>query len=162
MSVDELLEWVSYDKDTGVFAWKKVAHPRYFVGSQAGGNARAYIKLTVNTFQIMAHRAAWQICNGPIPEGMDIDHINGNGKDNRIANLRIASRSENNQNRRKARKDSVTGIMGVTPHKRSQLFNARITDVSGKKISLGYFKTPEEAGDAYLKCKREIHSFNTI
>jgi hypothetical protein len=162
MSITELLEWVSYDKETGLFTWKKVAHPRYFAGDTAGGYVHGYIKLTVNNFQIMAHRAVWQICNGPIPEGKDIDHINGDGKDNRIANLRIASRSENNQNRRTARRDSQTGIIGVTQHKRSQLFNARITDTNGKKISLGYFKTPEEAGDAYLKCKREIHSFNTL
>jgi hypothetical protein len=162
MSIAELLEWVSYDKDTGLFRWKKVAHPRYFVGDIAGGSAREYTKLTVNNFQIMAHRAAYEICHGPIPIGKDIDHVNGNGKDNRIENLRIASRSENNQNRRVARKDSKTGIIGVGQHKRSKLFFARIVGPDGKKRSLGYFKTPEEAGTAYLKCKREIHSFNTL
>ena len=41
------------------------------------------------------HRIVWEQHNGPIPDGMTIDHINGNKKDNRIENLQMLSRKDN-------------------------------------------------------------------
>ena len=159
----EFRNWVSYDSESGLITWVKSPSANCVVGTQVGGidkDGYAYFHLHKKRWPI--HRMAWVLTQGPIPDGYEIDHIDGNRANNKLTNLRLATRSENNQNRRTARKDSKTGIIGVGQHKRSKLFFARIVGLDGKKRSLGYFKTPEEAGTAYLKCKREIHSFNTL
>ena len=87
------------------------------------------------------------------PEGMDIDHINGNGLDNRKENLRACTRSQNAMNK-KLRSDSTTGYKGVYKVKNTACKNpykaaAAVPGTSGKKKSLGSFATAEEAAQAY-------------
>lgn len=67
-----------YDKEYVRVTWQ-----------QAGKRKSAY-----------AHRIVWELHNGPVPEGMFIDHINGDGLDNRIENLRLATRTQNMYNRK--------------------------------------------------------------
>jgi hypothetical protein len=78
-------------------------------------------------------------------DGMDVDHINGNGLDNRRSNLRICTHAENNKNRRK-QKNNTTGFKGVSPSGRK--YQAQIS-VNNKNIHLGTFSTPEDAAYAY-------------
>jgi hypothetical protein len=81
------------------------------------------------------------------PDGMQVDHINHNQLDDRRANLRLATPSQNSQNRRGARADSSTGIRGVSWHKRDKRYYARVK-VAGKNIHLGSFVDPAEADRA--------------
>ena len=69
------------------------------------------------------HRIIWEIGNGEkIPQGLVVDHINGNKEDNRISNLRVLSRQENNRN-----KKSKTGLLrGVHYCKRSRKWVSKI------------------------------------
>lgn len=90
-----------------------------------------------------------------------MDHINCVRDDNRIENLRAADNAENQGNRRKARSDSSTGVIGATWHQRSKKFQAMIR-AGGKQKYLGLFPTAEEAHQAYLKAKRELHPFCTL
>jgi hypothetical protein len=78
-----------------------------------------------------------------LPGAEEVDHVNGSGLDNRRANLRAATRVENNRNVRK-RLNSVAGHKGVSWHKHNRLWRARIT-VSGREICLGYFDDREAA-----------------
>ena len=55
--------------------------------------------------------------NGPIPDGMCIDHIDGNGLNNRLSNLRLTTLSGNQRNRR-LHKSNKTGFPGVYPEKK--------------------------------------------
>ncbi len=85
----------------------------------------------------------------PLLKGELCDHINGNTLDNRRANLRLATYSQNLRNQKRAR-HNTSGYKGVGWHKASGKWRAYI-QFNGKHISLGYFDTPESAYEAYKK-----------
>ena len=95
------------------------------------------------------------------PKGMDIDHIDGDGLDNRKENLRICTRSQNCANK-KVRRDSRSGYKGVSVRKRGKRFKAYISDPETKfpkkrHIALGTYDTAEEAALAYNKAALEMY-----
>ena len=106
------------------------------------------------------HRIIWEIHNGKIPDGMEIDHINREKSDNRIENLRLVTRLENNQNWFK--KFNKTGLSGVykspKKEKRKKMFYAEIFH-NGKKKRLGRFICPIIAHVAYMNDKRICRGF---
>ena len=85
----------------------------------------------------------------------DVDHIDGDGLNNRRANLRTCSRAENLWNRG-AQANNKSGFKGVTFHKQSRKWRAEIR-FNGNYKSLGYFHTPEEAHMAYCAAAAELH-----
>ena len=89
------------------------------------------------------------------PLGMEIDHIDGDGLNNRRDNLRVATKSQNQCNRRPL-PTSTTGLKGVSPYKRCGTWHARIS-AGGKRICLGYYKTPVEAHAAYVAASKRLH-----
>lgn len=88
------------------------------------------------------------------PEGQ-VDHINGNGLDNRKENLRICTVQQNSCNRRKV-KNSSSKYLGVTFHKRDKKWQAQIK-TNKKPIFLGYFKTEIDAAKAYNSAALKYH-----
>ena len=85
------------------------------------------------------------------PDGMEIDHINGDGLDNRRANLRLATREENARNTQKRRSCSSSKFKGVTFMKgggRKKRWLAQIR-IKSKTFKIGLFLTEEEAAAAY-------------
>jgi hypothetical protein len=91
----------------------------------------------------------------PAPIGMDVDHINGDGLDNRRCNLRIATRAQNLQNRG-APKDNKSGYKGVCWHRKTRRWMAQIT-TAGKHRYLGVFCSPDEAHAVYCAAAKEQH-----
>jgi HNH endonuclease/AP2 domain len=89
------------------------------------------------------------------PKGQDVDHKNGNCLDNRIENLRVCSHSENGHNRGLSTRNT-SGFMGVSFEKRGWRirWRARIR-IDGRLISLGRFRTPQEAAHARDKAALE-------
>jgi len=83
-----------------------------------------------------------------------VDHHNGDTLDNRRENLRTATVSQNQMNRRPNRR-SASGFKGVSLHKRSGRWQAEIQK-DGKKMFLGSFGTPELAALAYDSAAREL------
>jgi hypothetical protein len=86
---------------------------------------------------------------------MQVDHINGNGLDNRKENLRICSHSENQWNRTKY-KNNKSGYKGVFFHSKTGHWEAGIR-INGKREYLGVFNTPQEASLAYSRKAIELH-----
>lgn len=83
------------------------------------------------------------------PDDKYVDHINGNPLDNRKCNLRIVTMSQNNMNH-KPRKNTISGVTGVTPYKDTGKWDVFIF-VNGEEIYLGRYNTIEEAKEARLK-----------
>jgi hypothetical protein len=150
-------ELLHYDQETGIFTWKMRQDRRQqwngrFAGRVAGtaGVKRRYININIGNRLYRAHRLAWLYVNGEWPVG-DIDHINCNPADNRISNLRVATRSQNAANTRR-HQDSKTEFKGIKRNGRGWL--ARIK-VSGKQLHLGTFDAPERAHRAYMAAARQ-------
>ena len=81
------------------------------------------------------------------PKGLQIDHINQNGLDNRKENLRICTNQQNQYNRKPSSKN-ISGLKGVSWIKRDKKWCAKLT-IDGVVTHLGSFKTKEEAARAY-------------
>jgi hypothetical protein len=88
-------------------------------------------------------------------EGLEPDHRDCDGLNNRRENLRPASRAQNGCNRR-AQKNNTSGVKGVSLHKPTGLWRARI-GVGGKGRTIGYFKCSTAAAIAYAKASAAIH-----
>jgi hypothetical protein len=130
------------------------------VAGKGVGRLRAdgYLSTKFLGREILLHRLVWALSTGDLPP-TELDHINGNRADNRPANLRLSTRSENNQNRRAAHANNRLGVLGVTQS--GARFLARIR-LDGKLIRLGRFDTAQEAHSAYLAAKRDMHAGCTL
>lgn len=100
-----------------------------------------YFIISVKHRRYMAHRICWLLHYGQWPS-MLLDHQNGNGRDNRISNLRQVTNSQNAKNNR--RRNPASGHTGVRWHKQGKMWNARI-QIDGKEIGLGLYKNIEDA-----------------
>ena len=87
-------------------------------------------------------------------DGMEVDHIDGDGLNNLRQNLRIVTRNQNRFNSR-VRVDNTSGYKGVSLNKRTGRWVAWI-GYYGKHKNLGYFATPEMAAQAYDAAAREL------
>lgn len=123
-------------------------HKSRYANKKAGHEAaNGYVQVRVSGRLHYAHRIIWELINGPIPHGYEIDHMDNNPSNNKIENLRVATSSSNKHNTRKPSHNS-SGFKGVSLHKASGRYAAYIKN-KGKKIHIGYFSTPNEAHDAY-------------
>ena len=151
---------LTYDGRTGVFRWAVDAGKKVKVGQQAGSvDPSGYLRIGVKGSYVYAHILAFFIQGVAISEGLVVDHRNGKRSDVRWRNLRLVSRTANNQNERKARRNNSTGYLGVSKHRNG--FRARIT-VNSAEHTLGVFKTPVEAYQAYVTAKRQLHEGCTL
>ena len=138
-----------YDKDTGVFT-RLVTVMGY--GAQKGKVAgyldktKGYLTIRVDGSLYLAHRLAFMHVEGRWPRH-HIDHADRDGSNNRWANLREASVTQNHQNSRKYA-NNKSGFKGVTTTTTPNRWRATIV-VDGKQLALGTFGSPEEAHLAY-------------
>lgn len=89
------------------------------------------------------------------PSGLQTDHINRNGLDNRRSNLRICTASQNQCNR-KIQRNNTSGFKGVSFHKHAAKWQAHLS-MDGVNYHLGLFNTPEEAAHAYDETAQKLH-----
>ncbi len=142
---------LAYDQVAGVFTWRQ-SRSRQPVGAVAGYvNKIGYRRIGIDGRIYAAHRLAWLHVFGISPK--QLDHRNGISDDDRIANLRCATSSQNAANRG-IRRDNKSGFKGVGWHKSKGLWCARI-GLNGRRKTLGYFDDPREAHVAYAKAAVE-------
>ena len=145
ISSEWLRELIDYNPKTGRFTWKEYG-PKEF-GRAGSRDPNGYVKITVKGRSYLGHRLAWLYVYGVWPTD-EIDHINGKPWDNRIENLRAATRRQNIQSRRmnRANRSGFKGVCRFRDKWRST--------VQGKH--LGLFATAEEAHLAYCVAAREL------
>ena len=112
-----------------------------------------YGTITIANKSIRAHRYAWERLNGPIPDGMHVDHTCWNRACVDPDHLRLATPQQNGRYREGANRNSSTGIRGV--HPRRGKFRA-LVHVDGQPQSLGMYDTEEEAGIAVAKFRERV------
>ena len=141
-----------YDPDSGKLYWiKPPKHHGELLGKEAGTYGPEYVSVQIDGSIYRAHRLIWLIVYGRWPSQY-IDHINRDGFDNRLCNLRECSQAENTRNHGKGINGSNLPL-GV--HRVRERFQARIT-YNGKCHSLGYFDNPTDAGLAYKSARTRM------
>lgn len=147
--IERLKEILDYNPETGLFTWKEKRKWSKEVGSVAGYtythpiSGNKYIHIHTCGKQWRAHRLAYLMMTGKECDS-DIDHINGDGTDNRWCNLRTVSHTSNMKNLRRRKEGVGSGVMGVRWHKRANKWTADIYN-NGKHIHLGLFVDFDEA-----------------
>ena len=160
LSAERLRSFLQYNKDTGNFYW--LVNRRVKAGDIAGTpNYSGHIRIRIDGTKYMAHQLAWLYVYGEFPMS-DLDHINGDPRDNRISNLRKVTHAENMQNQRKAHRSKKNStLMGAFKSTRCDRWHSAIR-VGNKRDHLGSFATDQEAHEAYIKAKSMYHPFAAI
>lgn len=156
MTQDEALAiWVYRD---GHLYWRENRGTKMKAGDKAGcvycsrpGLQYRLIKVGGKVYR--AHRIIFLMLRGYLPE--QIDHIDGNGLNNDVENLRAATHSQNGSNRG-AQKNNTSGFKGVGWKKNAQKWYASIR-FDGKQCHIGYFDTPDAAHEAYKAAAKKLH-----
>ena len=152
---------LKYDPESGDLTWK-VKVRGYQIGDVAGFKWKSrnitYIRLSYLGEKILGHRVAWELFHGEkIPNGMMIDHLDGDGTNNSIHNLRVVTNQENQRNA-KVNKNSQFGIAGVRFCTRNKgisgWFEARVRHNNECKY-LGTFKTLLDACAERIKANNK-------
>ena len=147
---------IKYDRETGKLFW--LPRPKEMFISHLGAGAwekkfagqEAFTSYSGQGYRVgrimgrkcYAHRLIWLLETGEWPD-VEIDHINGVRDDNRIGNLRLASRTVNMQNVCRSTRNT-SGTTGVSFHKREGKWSAQIM-VNRRRVSLGQYTNLEEA-----------------
>jgi hypothetical protein len=167
ISIEELKKLITYEPDTGNLYWiprgveyfKNEQYCKIWNSRQANQiikcvDKSGYIKTSILGRQYKGHQIAWAIAKGEWPD-MCVDHINGIKTDNRICNLRLATKEENMWNS-KPQKNNKLGIKGISIDKKSGKYKVSISS-HNKKTHIGYFECIELAKLAYSEFADKIH-----
>lgn len=151
MEYKNLSYFFNYNSKNGSITSKSTGEN---VGYKTKGKRKGYIQISFNKKTYLAHRIAWAIFYKIEPPKM-IDHINGNGFDNRIENLRATNHRLNGLNRKSHRNGRLQGCSFL---KKDKIWISYIR-IDKKRIHLGTFKTEKEAHEAYVKKAKEIGEY---
>lgn len=160
LTAEEVRSLLDYDPVTGEFTWKwrNDYLPQWnarYAGRRAGSLTRdGYCSIRLGGHHHKAHRLAWLHFYGELPSAQ-IDHINGERSDNRIANLRLATQIQNSANAG-IRRANKSGFKGVSWDRGRRKFRAQIRN-GITNTHLGRFDTPEEAHAAYVAAALKMH-----
>lgn len=155
LTYDRANELFRYEPSSGKLFWKA----GHNVGQRAGTlhKTTGYRQVKVNGTCHNEHRIIMLITHGDLPEGMQVDHINHDRADNRLANLRFVTHTQNGRNT-KLPVTNTTGVIGVSYNKKYDKYYAQIY-IKGKNIYLGWHDTLEEAATARAEAEK-LYNFH--
>jgi hypothetical protein len=159
LTAEKLKEYLQYNEDSGCFTWiksKGTAKKGEVAGCRDDVGKKIYWAIKFNNKKYSAHRLAWFYVHGCWPVD-EIDHINGNGCDNRLDNLREVDNAENKKNLRKFA-SNTTGTTGVYHCKSSGKWYSQIT-IDRETKHLGYYFDKSQAIKA-RKTAEKLHGFH--
>jgi HNH endonuclease/AP2 domain len=154
ITAEHLRSIIHYDSETGVFTWLR-PNPEWKAG-RAGDRAGCFHKssgyraIKINSRAYREHRLAWFYVHGEWPKD-ELDHVNCDKADNRLSNLREASRHQNLANAPAWGKN----LKGAD-HLPSGRWRAKMC-VKYKQITIGIYDTEQEAHDAYLNAVKNLY-----
>lgn len=129
-----------------------------FLGKIAGSlvkkDSNSYWQIEIFNNKYQSHRIIWKLYYGEDPPEI-IDHIDGDGSNNKINNLRAATVFQNGWNAKKGSRNK-SGYKGVSFNTERNKWRAAIC-INKKTILIGYYSTPEEASLAYQKASAQYH-----
>ena len=133
---------LSPESPSGI-VWTRCTQRRIPAGTPAGRiNQEGYYNVQLLGKTYLAHRIVWALSRESDPGGWQVDHIDGNRKNNDPSNLRLVTNRANNQNK------SNHSELGVGVKAMGNKFQSRIR-IKGRLMHLGTFRTAEEASLAY-------------
>ena len=135
--------WVKVKKTPGCWEWT------------AATTSNGYGQFSVDGRYRRAHRVAWEMTNGPIPEGMELDHRCANKRCVNPAHLRVTTRSQNMQHRTINQRNNTSGVRGVTWNKRAKAWQA-YAQLNGRRHHGGLHPTLEAADKAARALRAEL------
>jgi len=149
----EIRRRFDYDPATGILLWRIKVNDRAPAGSVAGyPDSRGYLRVRSCGRHYAVHRVIWAYMTGEWPADC-IDHINLNKKDNRWANLRECSRSQNGMNTRPQPHNKL-GVKNVSPTSAG----AYVASVCKEgKHHKKYFPDLDDAKQWAASKRRELH-----
>lgn len=163
---EELVTRLSYEPSTGSLIWVDgpnaghEAGTRRLVQRKPSHKPYTYISISYKGHTFACAHLVWRIVFGAWPS-VGVDHRDGDSGNNHHENLRLSTPAENAQNRLARVDNGAGGLPGVSWHKLRNRWRASI-GINRRQIHLGLFDTPEEAHEAYLKAKRELHTFQPV
>ena len=102
----------------------------------------------------VVHHLAWEQAHGPVPEGMEIDHVCFNRACINVDHLRPVTKSDNARHRRGAQPNSKSGVRNVHAYSGGRWY-VRLK-VKGKRLHFGIYDTIEEAEQVAIRARREV------
>lgn len=138
----DIQQELHYNPDTGIFTRTR-NQSQVIKGDVAGYSRRGYTCIRMLGKKYYAHNLAWLYMTGSLPS-LTVDHIDGDGLNNRWSNLRLATPSQNSMNA-KLSKSNTSGYKGVSWCNTRKRWCASVY-ANGKTIKLGNFKDVHDAG----------------
>lgn len=149
---------VRYDPETGLLHWLGLGKAVRGAVASRFHKSTGYMIINFGKASYQAHSVAWMLTHGRWPVDM-IDHINRVKTDNRLENLREATKSQNMSNAKKhihVKREMGSRLKGAYPVPNSPKFKAQVNH-NNIRYYLGRFDTEEEAHAAYRAKAAELH-----
>lgn len=138
--------WSKVSKSTPDSCWE-------WVGSKSNG----YGQVRIGGRLRFAHRVSWELANGPIPDGLVIDHRCVNPACVNPRHLRVVTVSQNGQHRTGSQKNSASGVRGVSWKKRRKVWLVQV-QLNGRNHFGGHYFTIDEADAAARALRAKLHT----